>query len=57
MLPKLSAYRRDFHKTKYISFMIKDDELLERYNKILEKISNSIKTEFDSEPLYNEKYL
>ena len=37
--------------------MIKDDELLERYNKILEKISNSIKTEFDSEPLYNEKYL
>ena len=37
--------------------MIKDDELLERYNKILEKISNSIKREFDSEPLYNEKYL
>ena len=37
--------------------MIKDDELLERYNKILEKISNSIKRELDSEPLYNEKYL
>ena len=37
--------------------MIKGDELLERYNKILEKISNSIKREFDSEPLYNEKYL
>ena len=37
--------------------MIKDDELLERYNKILEKISNSIKEELDSEPLYNKKYL
>ena len=37
--------------------MIKDDELLERYNKILEKISNSIKRELDSEPLYNKKYL
>ena len=37
--------------------MIKDDELLERYNKILEKISNSIKGELDSEPLYNKKYL
>ena len=37
--------------------MIKDDELLERYNKVLEKISNSIKRELDSEPLYNKKYL
>ena len=27
-LPKMSAYRRDFDETKYISFLIKDDELL-----------------------------
>ena len=31
-MPKMSAYRRDFDETKYISFLIKDDELLEKYN-------------------------
>ena len=30
----MSAYKRDFDETKYISFLIKDDELLEKYNKI-----------------------
>ena len=28
-LPKMSAYRRDFNETKYMYFLIKDDELLE----------------------------
>ena len=37
--------------------MIKDDELLERYIEILEKVKNIIKTEYDSEPVYNGKYL
>ena len=37
--------------------MIKDDELLEKGNEIWEKILKSIKKEFDSEPLYDEKYL
>ena len=40
-----------------MSFLIKDDELLEKYSGIWEKVKNSIKKEFDSEPLYNEKYL
>ena len=56
-LPKMSAYRRDFDETKYMSFLIKDDELLEKYNEIWEKVKNSIKEEFDSKPVYNEKYL
>ena len=30
---------------------IKDDELLEKYNSIWEKVKNSIKKEFDSEPV------
>ena len=30
----MSAYRRDFDETKYIGFLIKDDELLEKYNEI-----------------------
>ena len=29
MLPKISAYWRDFNETKYISFLIKNDKLLE----------------------------
>ena len=56
-LPNMSAYRKDFDESKYISFLIKDDELLEKYNEIWEKIKNSLKKEFDSEPGYNEKYL
>ena len=53
----MNAYRRDFDETKYISFLIKDDELLEKQNEIQEKVKNSIKKEFDSEPVYNGKYL
>ena len=54
---KVSAYRSDFDETKYKSFLIKDDELLEKYNEIWGRVTNSIKKEFDSEPVYNEKYL
>ena len=46
----MSTYRRDFNETKYISFLTKYDESLEKYNKIWEKVKNSIKKEFDSEP-------
>ena len=53
----MSAYRRDFDETKNMSFLLKDDELLEKYNEIWEKVKNSIKKEFDSEPVCNEKYL
>ena len=56
-LPKISAYRRDFDETKYMSFLIKDDEFLEKYNEIWGNVTNNIKKEFDSEPVYNEKYL
>ena len=40
-----------------MSLLIKDKELLEKYNEIWEKVSSSIKKEFESNPLYNEKYL
>ena len=33
-LPKISAYWKDFDETKYTSFLINDDELLEKYNEI-----------------------
>ena len=37
--------------------MIKDDELLEKYIEIWEKVRNNIRNESDSEPAYNKKYL
>ena len=38
-------------------FLIKYNELLEKYNEVWENVKNSIKKELDSEPVYNEKYL
>ena len=34
----MSVYRRDFNETKYMTFLMKDDELLEKYNEIWEKV-------------------
>ena len=54
----MSAYsRRDFDETKYVSFLIKHEELLENYNEIWDKVSNSMEKGFHSEPVYNEKYV
>ena len=41
--PRMTAYRKDFDETKYISFLIKDDEFLEKYNEIWEKVQNILK--------------
>ena len=43
MLPQRSGHRKKFYETKYMPFLIKNDELLEAYNKIWDKVSNSIK--------------
>ena len=56
-LPESNAYRRDFNETKFISFLIKDYELLEKYIEIWEKIGNILKKEFDCETVCQEKYL
>ena len=45
----MKANRRDFDETKYMSFLIKGNELLEKYNKIWNKVSNIMKKVFDSE--------
>ena len=36
-LPKMRTYRKDFHETQYMYFLIKD-ELLEKYNEIGKKL-------------------
>ena len=42
-LPKMNAYRRDFNKTKCISFLTKDEKLLKKHNEIWKKVRNIIK--------------
>ena len=56
-LPKTSSYRGDFDETKYMSFLMKNEELLEKYIEIWEKVSNSTKKEFKSAPADNKKCL
>ena len=37
-IPKMSGYRKHLDETKYIYFLIKDDELLEKCNKFGKKL-------------------
>ena len=39
LLPKMSAYRIDFDKTKCMPFLIKDEKFLEKHNEIWKKES------------------
>ena len=58
MLSKMNAQKKDFDETKIYVILIKDEELLvEKYNEILNKVSNTIKIGFDGEPVYIGKYL
>ena len=38
-------------------FLIEDDDLLEIYQTIWDKVSANIKKEFDSKPVYNKHFL
>ena len=53
----MTAYRKDFDETKQISFLIKDNELLEKWNEIWDKVSYATRKELDSNLVYNKKYL
>ena len=58
MLPKTSAYGKSYDgEIKWIYFLIEDDELLEKYNTIWDKITAEIKKEFDSEAVCNKNFL
>ena len=47
MPPKTSAYLKSYNgQTKWMYFLIKDEELLEKYNTIWDKISADIKKKF-----------
>ena len=44
-------------ETKGMYFLIEDDDLLKTYSDTCNKVSNSIKKEFYSEPIYNNRLL
>ena len=41
---------------KWTYFLIEDDDLLETYNTIWDKVSADVKKEFNSEPVYNKEF-
>ena len=54
ILPKKSAYVKSYDgQIQWIYFLIEDEELLEKYHTVWDKIIGDIKKEFDSEPVYN----
>ena len=50
LFPKMRECEKNFARDLHMSFLIDDDKLLEKYNKIWDKVSNSIKNIFDNEP-------
>ena len=57
MLRKTSAYLKRYDgQTKWMYFLIENDDLLEKYT-VLDKVSADIKKESDSEPVYNKTFL
>ena len=58
MLPQTSAYLKSYDgQTKWMYFLIEDDEILEKYNTIWDKVSADIKKDFDREPVNHKNYL
>ena len=58
ILPQISGYIKYFEKwSKSMSFLIKDDKVWDKYDKILEVIKDKLGINFHSEPSYEYKYL
>ena len=54
----MSEYIKHFENGgKNISFMVKNDDMLNKYNEFWNKIKKELNTEFHDMPVYDEKYL
>ena len=54
----MSAYVKDYDgQTKWMYFLIEDDDLFEKCNTTWNKVSADIKKEFDSESVYSKMFL
>ena len=55
---QMNAYAKYFDKNnKWMNLLVNDKEMLEKYNKIWDKIKNLFEKKFDTEPVYNDKYI
>ena len=58
VLPQMSGYIKYFeNEGKNMSSMIKNDDVLDKYNKIWNKIKKTLNIKFHSMPVYDEKYI
>ena len=54
----MNGYIKYFEKgEKNMSFVIKDDDVLDKYKKIWDKIKETLSIRFYSTPVYDEKYI
>ena len=54
----MSGYIKYFENgRKNMSFVIKDDSVLDKYNEIWDKIKETLNIKFHSMPVYDEKYI
>ena len=44
----MSAYTTNFNETRYMSFSMKDIDLLEKYKKTWDRVSNTMQKGFNS---------
>ena len=51
----MSTYKRYFDKTKYMYFM-KNEKIFNKYMTIWQKVGNIVRTNFNSEFIYNTFY-
>ena len=57
ILPQISGYIKYFeYGNKNMSFLIKDDEVREKFEQIWDVIKNKLKIKFYSLPVYDKKY-
>ena len=58
ILPQMSGYIKYFENGgKNMSFVIKDDDVLDKYNEIWDKIKEKLNIKFQSMPVHDEKYI
>ena len=58
-LPQMIGYVKYFDDNKVMSFKVTDKKLLNKYNKIWEKVEELLNVKFESKPIYGEddKYI
>ena len=58
ILPQMSGYIKYFENGgKNMSFLIKNDRVVDKYNTIWDKIKETLNIKFHSMPVYDEKYI